>query len=136
MTALLTWDDVSKSGLGSEEEVLEALAAQSETPIARSLVVSAEARDSVPERFARRFAILPLAISNSVLDIATSNPFDIDCEKTLAFATGRRIRMLLSTPQRIADRIEEVYAPLDRQSKLVEKPSTDAAEPIAETPER
>jgi len=136
MTGLLAWNDVSQSGPRSEEEILEALASESETPIAHSLVVSAEARDSVPERFARRFAILPLAISNSVLDIATSNPFDIDCEKTLAFATGRRIRMLLSTPQRIADRIEEVYAPLDRQSKLVEKPSTDAAEPIAETPER
>ncbi len=134
MTGLLTWDDISKSGLGSEEEVLETLAAQSETPIAHSLVVSAEARDSVPERFARRFAILPLAISESVLDIATSNPFDIDCEKTLAFATGRRIRMLLSPPQRIADRIDEVYAPLDRMSKLVDKASTDAPQPITEKP--
>jgi type II secretory ATPase GspE/PulE/Tfp pilus assembly ATPase PilB-like protein len=135
MTALLTWDDVSKSGLTSDEEILEALATQSETPIAHSLVVSAEARDSVPERFARRFAILPLAISESVLDVATSNPFDIDCEKTLAFATGRKIRMLLSPPQRIADRIEEVYAPLDRVSKLVDKTSTDAPQPIPEKPE-
>src|SRR4051794_970706 len=135
MTALLTWDDVSKSGLGSEEEILEALAAQTETTIARSLVVSAEARDSVPERFARRFAILPLAISDSVLDVATSNPFDIDCEKTLAFATGRKIRMLLSPPQRIADRIEEVYAPLDRISKLVDKTSTEAPQPVTEKAE-
>jgi type II secretory ATPase GspE/PulE/Tfp pilus assembly ATPase PilB-like protein/8-oxo-dGTP pyrophosphatase MutT (NUDIX family) len=135
MTALLTWDDVSKSGLGSDEEILDALAAQSETPIAHSLVVSAEARDSVPERFARRFAILPLAISESVLDVATSNPFDLDCEKTLAFATGRRIRMLLSPPQRIADRIEEVYSPLDRISKLVESASAHAPQPSAETRE-
>ncbi|MFL5483085.1 MAG: ATPase, T2SS/T4P/T4SS family [Gemmatimonadaceae bacterium] len=135
MTALLTWDDVSKSGLGSEEQILEVLAAQSETTIAHSLVVSAEARDSVPERFARRFAILPLAISDSVLDVATSNPFDIDCEKTLAFATGRKIRMLLSAPQRIADRIEEVYAPLDPIGKLVDKTSTEGPQPVTEKAE-
>src|ERR1051325_10940097 len=109
MTAAVTWETATKSGSGSEEEVLEALAADSRTPIAHSLVVSAEARDSVPERFARRFGILPLAISNSMLDVATSNPFDLDCEKTLAFATGRRIRMLLSTPSRIAERLGEVY---------------------------
>ena len=133
MTALLTWDAATKSGLSSDEEILEALAADSETPIAHSLVVSAEARDSVPERFARRFGILPLAISDSVLDVATSNPFDLDCEKTLAFATGRKIRMLLSPPQRIADRIEEVYAPLDRVSQLLDQTSTDAPLPVAET---
>ena len=135
MTGLLTWDDISRSGLGSEEEILEALATESETPIAHSLVVSAEARDSVPERFARRFAVLPLAISDAVLDIATSNPFDIDCEKTLAFATGRKVRMLLSPPQRIADRIEEVYAPADRVSKLVDKTSIDAPKPVPENGE-
>lgn len=132
MTALLTWDDMSKSGLGSEEEILEALAAESETPIAHSLVVSAEARDSVPERFARRFAILPLAISESVLEVATSNPYDIDCEKTLAFATGRKIRMLLSPPQRIADRIEEVYAPVDRMRKPVDERAIDVPQPVTE----
>jgi general secretion pathway protein E len=133
MTALLSWGDATRSGLASDEEILEALAADTETPIAHSLVVSAEARDSVPERFVRRFGILPLAISDSVLDVATANPFDLDCEKTLAFATGRKVRMLLSPPQRIADRIEEVYAPLDRVSRLIEKTSSDAPTPIAES---
>jgi type II secretory ATPase GspE/PulE/Tfp pilus assembly ATPase PilB-like protein/8-oxo-dGTP pyrophosphatase MutT (NUDIX family) len=135
MTALLSWDAGLGSGVASEEEILETLAAESETPIAHTLVVSAEARDSVPERFARRFGILPLAISDSLLDVATSQPFDLDCEKTLAFATGRKVRMLLSTPARIAQRIEEVYAPLDPVSKLVDQTSTDAPLPVAEKPE-
>src|SRR5947209_5469594 len=134
MTALLTWDAATKSGLASDEEILEALAAGSETPIANSLVVSAEARDSVPERFARRFGILPLAISDAMLDVATSNPFDLDCEKTLAFATGRKVRMLLSTPSRIAERIEEVYAPLDRVNQPLDKTSTEAPTRVAEVP--
>ena len=116
----------------SDEDILAAIAADSETAIANSLVVSAEARDSVPERFARRFGILPLAVSTSTLDIATSNPFDLDCDKTLAFATRRRIRMLLAPPHRIAERIEEVYAPLDRVSKLLDQASTEAPPAVIE----
>jgi len=119
----------------SEEKALDALSLQTGTPIAHSLVVSAEARDSVPEKFVRRFGILPLAISESVLDVATANPIDLDCEKTLGFATGRRIRMLLACPHRISERIEEVYAPLDRVSKLVDKAATDAQTPITEKPD-
>ena len=126
------WTSASKDGLVSDEDLLEAVSAQTATPIAHSLVVSAEARDSVPERFARRFGILPLAISSSTLDIATSNPFDLDCDKTLAFATRRKVRMLLATPDRIAERIEEVYAPLDRVSRLVDQTSTEAPPAVVE----
>jgi type II secretory ATPase GspE/PulE/Tfp pilus assembly ATPase PilB-like protein/8-oxo-dGTP pyrophosphatase MutT (NUDIX family) len=75
----------------------------------------------VSEWLARRFEILPLAVSDSILDIATSNPYDIDCEKTLAFATRRRVRMSLAPPNRILERIEEVYAPVERVSKLLDR---------------
>jgi type II secretory ATPase GspE/PulE/Tfp pilus assembly ATPase PilB-like protein/8-oxo-dGTP pyrophosphatase MutT (NUDIX family) len=126
------WTAATKAGLISDEDLLDSLSSDSETPIAHSLVVSAEARDSVPEKFARRFGILPLAISSSTLDVATSNPFDLDCEKTLAFATARKIRMVLAPPHRIAERIEEVYAPLDRISKLVDKSSSEAPQPVTE----
>ena len=126
------WTATTKAGIVSDEDILAAIAAYSETAIANSLVVSAEARDSVPERFARRFGILPLAISSSKLDVATSNPFDLDCEKTLAFATRRKIRMLLAAPHRIAERIEEVYAPLDRVSKLLDETSTEAPQAVVE----
>ena len=126
------WTSATKGGVVSDEDLLESVSAQTGTPIAHSLVVSAEARDSVPERFARRFRVLPLAISTSTLDIATSNPFDLDCDKTLAFATRRRIRMLLAPPHRIAERIEEVYAPLDRVSKLLDQASTEAPPAVIE----
>jgi type II secretory ATPase GspE/PulE/Tfp pilus assembly ATPase PilB-like protein/8-oxo-dGTP pyrophosphatase MutT (NUDIX family) len=129
------WTAATSSGLISDDDLLDALSAYSETPVARSLVMSAAAGDSIPERFARRFAILPLAISESTVDIATSNPFDLDCEKTLAFATGRRVRMLLAPPQRIAERIEEVYAPLDRISKLLDQKSAEVVPPTSENQE-
>ena len=52
-------------------------------------------RESVPEGVARKHNVLPLRITDSTLEAATANPFDIDAEKMLAFATGREVRLLL-----------------------------------------
>ncbi|MFL5640018.1 MAG: GspE/PulE family protein, partial [Gemmatimonadaceae bacterium] len=106
--------------LVTDEELLAALAVRTGFGIATGLLVSAAARDVVSEQLARRYAILPLAVSESVLEVATSSPYDIDCEKTLAFATRRAVRMLLAAPNRIQERIEEVYAPVERVSKILD----------------
>jgi type II secretory ATPase GspE/PulE/Tfp pilus assembly ATPase PilB-like protein/8-oxo-dGTP pyrophosphatase MutT (NUDIX family) len=113
------WRAVVEKSLVTEEELLEAVSTRARVRIANDLLVSTPARDKVPEWLARRFGILPLAISDSTLDIATSNPYDIDCEKTLAFATRRTVRMCLASPGRIQERIEEVYAPVERVGKLL-----------------
>jgi type II secretory ATPase GspE/PulE/Tfp pilus assembly ATPase PilB-like protein len=74
----------------------------------------------VPESVARRYQILPLNISDSTLDIATANPFDLDCEKMLAFATGREVRSHLASPAKIKDKIDELYKPENVLSRLLE----------------
>jgi type II secretory ATPase GspE/PulE/Tfp pilus assembly ATPase PilB-like protein/8-oxo-dGTP pyrophosphatase MutT (NUDIX family) len=75
-----------------------------------SLDSSAEAREILPERMARRHRVLPLAVSEGTLDVATSNPWDLDCERALAFFSGRSIRMWLASPATIAARIDEAYS--------------------------
>ena len=65
----------------------------------------------VPEQLARRFRVLPLRITDSFLEVATANPFDLDAEKALAFATAREIRMLVLDPTRIAEKLDELYRP-------------------------
>ena len=45
--------------------------------------------------------MVPVGQTDSYLEVATANPFDIDAEKVLAFATGREVRMLLASPARI-----------------------------------
>jgi type II secretory ATPase GspE/PulE/Tfp pilus assembly ATPase PilB-like protein/8-oxo-dGTP pyrophosphatase MutT (NUDIX family) len=114
------WRTVVDKGLATDDEVLKALSTRTHIRIATDLLVSSQAREKVSERLARRFGILPLALSESTLDIATPNPYDLDCEKTLAFATARTVRMYLAPPDRILERIEEVYAPVDRVSKILE----------------
>jgi type II secretory ATPase GspE/PulE/Tfp pilus assembly ATPase PilB-like protein/8-oxo-dGTP pyrophosphatase MutT (NUDIX family) len=115
------WKAAVDEGLTTDDDILEALSVRARVGIANGLLVSSQARDKVTEWLARRFEILPLSVSDSILDIATSNPYDIDCEKTLAFATGRTVRMSLAPPNRILERIEEVYAPVERVGKILDR---------------
>ncbi|HTC24846.1 MAG TPA: type II/IV secretion system protein, partial [Gemmatimonadales bacterium] len=48
------------------------------------------------------------------------SPFDLDAEKTLAFATGREVRLFLGSPARIREKLDELYKNEDVVSKLLE----------------
>ena len=126
------WRTAVTEALLRDEEILEALSLRTHVGVASDLLVSSSAREMVSERLARRFAILPLSVSESTLEIATSNPYDLDCEKTLAFATRRTVRMSLAPPGRIQERIEEVYAPVERVSKLIGRTDSSRIQPVVE----
>jgi type II secretory ATPase GspE/PulE/Tfp pilus assembly ATPase PilB-like protein/8-oxo-dGTP pyrophosphatase MutT (NUDIX family) len=126
------WEAAVGEKLVTEDELLEHLSARARIRIAGDLLVSSAAREAVPERLARRFGILPLSVSATVLDIATANPYDLDCEQTLAFATSRAVRMSLASPVRIAERIEEVYAPVKRVSHMLNRSARPSVQPVLE----
>ncbi|MEX2109171.1 MAG: ATPase, T2SS/T4P/T4SS family [Gemmatimonadaceae bacterium] len=126
------WEAAVGQKLVTEDELLEHLSARARIRIAGDLLVSSAAREAVPERLARRFGILPLSVSATVLDIATANPYDLDCEQTLAFATSRAVRMSLASPVRIAERIEEVYAPVKRVSHMLNRSARPSVQPVLE----
>lgn len=131
-TSSSLWHSAVERGLATDQDLVDGLARSTGCPLAIDLVVSSTARDAVGERLSRRYQVLPLSISAATLDIATSNPFDIDCEKTLAFATGRRVRMSLATPSRILERIDEVYAPVERVDRMLDKAGTTST-PVVES---
>lgn len=114
------WDAAVRRRLCTDQSILEALSARYRMGLANLDLTSAPARDLVPEALARKYRVLPLAVSEATLDIATSDPNDIDCERTLGFATGRAIRMWLASPTRIAERIEEVYRPENAVEKILD----------------
>ena len=129
------WLTVVGEGLVREEQLLDAIARRTRTRVASDLLVSSVARELVSERFARRFCVLPLSASATVLDVATANPYDLDCEQTLAFATSRAVRMSVAPPGRIADRIEEVYAPVERVSRILNQTAGSSAASVVERAE-
>jgi type II secretory ATPase GspE/PulE/Tfp pilus assembly ATPase PilB-like protein/ActR/RegA family two-component response regulator len=114
------WEEVLRRNFLTEEVVTKAVAARFRMKVAELGSVSQQARELVPETLARRYRILPLMISDSVLDIATSDPLDLDCERTLAFALGRTVRMSIASPRRIMDRVDEVYRPENVIEKILE----------------
>ncbi len=119
------WEAAVRRNFVSDDQILQALAARFRMKVANTQQVSQQAKELVPEQLARKYRILPLAISDTHLDIATADPHDLDCERTLAFALGRTIRMALASPTKIVERIEELYRPENVVEKILEGVSTD-----------
>ncbi|MBI4500710.1 MAG: type II/IV secretion system protein [Gemmatimonadetes bacterium] len=120
------WDTVVTQSLATDEQVIGALATRFRLKVTDCSDSDRSAREIVPEQVAKRYHILPLRVTDSYLEIATANPFDLDAEKTLAFATGREVRILLASPTRVAEKIDELYRPENVIDKLLEGMESDA----------
>ena len=103
------WETAVQRKLVTDEQVLGALAARFRLPVADLSRLDVRVTTAVPEQLARRFTVVPVGQTDSYLEVATANPFDIDAEKMLAFATGREVRMLLASPARLKAKLDEVY---------------------------
>jgi type II secretory ATPase GspE/PulE/Tfp pilus assembly ATPase PilB-like protein/CheY-like chemotaxis protein len=114
------WDAAVRAGAVADEALLQALASRFRMKVADLATSTSQARELVPESLARKYRVVPLAASESALDIATADPHDLDCERTLAFATGRTVRMQLAAPTAIASRIDELYQPENAVEKILE----------------
>ena len=61
------------------------------------------------DRWARKFKVLPMWVERGTLVVATSDPNDLDAERTVGFATGHRVRWLRATPDELAKQIGSWY---------------------------
>ncbi len=120
------WQAVVSAGLVSDREILDVLSQRFRLPVADLSQSERTAREAVPEQCARQYHIMPLNLTESHLEIATANPFDLDCEKTLAFATGREVRIALASPSRIQEKIDEHYRPENVLEQLIEGMGSEA----------
>ena len=119
------WETAVRRGFISDDEILTALASRFHMKIANLALATPQAREHVPEPLARKYRIIPLTVTDSALEIATADPHDLDCERTLAFATGRTVKMSLAAPTKIAERLDELYRPENVVSKILENVSAN-----------
>ena len=119
------WETAVRRGFISDDEILTALASRFHMKIANLSLATPQAREHVPEALARKYRIVPLTITDSALEIATADPHDLDCERTLAFATGRTVKMSLAAPTKIGERLDELYRPENVVSKILENVSAN-----------
>src|SRR5881296_1174596 len=114
------WECVVAEKLATDEQILTALSTRFRLKLADVRLIEPSVKEKVPEQLARRFHILPLRVTDSFLEIATANPFDLDAEKALAFATAREIRMQLLAPSKINEKLDEMYRPEKTLDKLMQ----------------
>jgi type II secretory ATPase GspE/PulE/Tfp pilus assembly ATPase PilB-like protein len=120
LTGVSLWETAIARKYATDDSILAALSARFRMKVADLSLVSEKAREAVPESLARKYRIVPLQVTDSVLDIATADPHDLDCERTLGFATGRTIRMHLAAPSRLLERIDELYRPESAMEKFLD----------------
>ena len=115
------WEMLVQRRQASDQDILGAIASRFRFAVADLSKIDVKLISAVPEQLARRFNIVPVRQTDSFLEVATANPFDIDAEKMLAFATGREVRMLLGSPSRIREKLDELYRETDTVvSRLLE----------------
>ncbi|MFQ5703506.1 MAG: ATPase, T2SS/T4P/T4SS family [Gemmatimonadales bacterium] len=129
------WETVVSSGAATDEDLLSALSRRFRLKLGDLGRPERAALDTVPEEAARQYHILPLRITDSYLEIASANPFDLDCEKTLAFATGREVRVVLASPSNILKKIDESYRPENVLEQLIEGMGDVAVTQLDEAPD-
>src|SRR5467141_2788230 len=111
------WDCVVAEKIATDAQIIEKLSQRFRLKVADTAKIDLTARDGVPEQLARRYHVLPLRLTDSYLELGTSDPFDLDAEKALAFATAREIRLFLLPPSKIREKLDEMY----RSDKAIDK---------------
>ncbi|MGA2382108.1 MAG: type II/IV secretion system protein [Gemmatimonadales bacterium] len=114
------WDLVVSKNYSTDDQILAALSKRCRIPVAEAPKPDSKVKEVIPEAVARRYHVVPMRATDSVLEIATANPFDIDAEKGLAFASGREVRMQLMSPSKIAALTDEIFRPENVVEKLLE----------------
>ena len=103
------WRAAIERGVLDEAPLLWAASRHAGVPCSSAVAPLPTAAELLGERWARRFRVVPLGASDGAIDIATADPFDIEAERAIAFATGRRVRLQLASPYAIADQLDRLY---------------------------
>jgi type II secretory ATPase GspE/PulE/Tfp pilus assembly ATPase PilB-like protein/8-oxo-dGTP pyrophosphatase MutT (NUDIX family) len=115
------WEVSTTRGAAEERDLVARTARYFHLPVADLGRVSSQALELVPERWARRFGVLPLSIDDDALVVATSNPCDVHCERAIAFAAGRRVRFAMASPAGISARIDAAYRGEDDEGEALHR---------------
>jgi general secretion pathway protein E len=110
------WLTAVRRQLVTDAALLAEAAAVSGLELWNGRYPSENARALVGDEWSRRLGVVPVDASATELRIATANPFDLDCENALAFATARTIRPLLASPLAIAKALDSAQSERGRDA--------------------
>jgi general secretion pathway protein E/type IV pilus assembly protein PilB len=98
-------------GFVAEDAFLEALAAVLNVPFVRlgSMTIEAAILEKLPTRAVFQYNVIPLAIQNGALQVATNDPFDTGLMDALRLASGMRVKLALALHGDIGAAIKKFY---------------------------
>jgi type II secretory ATPase GspE/PulE/Tfp pilus assembly ATPase PilB-like protein len=120
------WESAARASTLSPRELASRLAAVLRLKAADLDSVEAPAKPLIPEKLARKHHVFPLRGDDRTITVATSDPTDLDAEKALSFATGRRIIFELAAPTDIADALNAAFSVERAVEVLLNKVGADA----------
>lgn len=96
----------------SEDDKLEVLSKRFNVPIyqGKEITVPKEIASLVPEKIAEKYQIMPLGIQNNSLQVATSDPLELDAFSEIKAACGLPIEIVLAHADMIGDAIRINYS--------------------------
>src|SRR5213594_1005721 len=128
------WECVVAEKIATDAQIIDKLSHRFRLKVGDASKIDITARDGVPEQLARRYRVLPLRLTDSFLELGTANPFDLDAEKALAFATAREIRLFLLPPSKISEKLDEIYRADKAIDKLLEGMGDQEVTTLTEAP--
>ena len=132
-----------QGGFISPEDLLKTLSAQFNLPTCdlKTLQISPEVINLIPEDIARKSTIIPLEANNGTLVIAMAFPDDILTIRDVATRTGKRVQIALATASEINNAIDlyyraskEIAQSLEKLAQPIESKEETAIQLTAETP--
>ncbi|MEI6516740.1 MAG: GspE/PulE family protein, partial [bacterium] len=111
-------------GFTTEEAFLESLASVLHLPFLRLGTLSIESAilEKLPTRAAFQYNVIPYAIENGALMVATNDPFDSGLVDALRLASGMRVRLALALLTDITNATKKFYGVgADTMEKLMQE---------------
>ncbi|MBA4387567.1 MAG: secretion system protein E [Verrucomicrobia bacterium] len=102
---------VVKQGFAQEEIFLEAVGKAMSIPFVRlgAQEIPKEVLDKLPTKVVFQYNVMPIALGNGALQVASSDPLNTALVDTLRIAAGMRVRLALSTLDDISKAAKRFY---------------------------
>ncbi len=114
------WAAAVDAGLVSDVDLVRRLAERFRLPIAVVAEADRRAATVIPESVARKHHVVPLAMDERSVDVATADPRDLNAEQELEFVTGRSVTFRMAAPAEISEKLDEFYRPENKINRLLQ----------------
>ena len=109
------------------EQIYQILSDEFNMPLAslEDISIGDDVKNAVPEDVVRKYNILPLGIENGQMEVAISDPMDMDAIDNLTHIIGMPLDLRLASPHQITEAIEAQYGLKGEFSSILNADTSD-----------